>query len=337
MDQSELVKYAVIFLVIAAILFVLWLIYRHNFKKITVQTVNLITGAPKTGKSLLCADVAVRTYKKSHRWWWLKTHIPLIKRKYYGLEEPLFYTNVIFSFKNWKNSLNVAGCIRKPHRLDKNIRTIDIDILRRAKRLVYKSVVYIQESSLTADQQEFKDQVLNCEQSLFNKLFGHETRGGWLFYDTQNLMDNHYAIKRCVSSYIWIQKSRNFLGLFRILYVRELANSESVVGVQNNMDDDVEFSGIRKYIVWRWVYKRYDRYYFSYLTDNLPVANEIFDYTEGQKHITSFSPLYRAAGEGKTEDELRRVQLDHDTKYQEMLYEKKQRIKKAQSEQKESK
>lgn len=290
-------KTITILLIIAVILIVLWFIYRGNFKKITIQCINLITGAPKTGKSLLCADLCARTYKKIHKSWWIKTHI---FRK--DIEEPLFYTNVLFSFKNIKNRDIDSTYRRKAHKLDKNIRMLETDILKRQKRVAYGSVVYIQESSLTSDNQDYLDNVTNVLQSLFNKLFGHETKGGVLFYDTQNVLDNHYAIKRCTSSFQWIMKSRNFF-FFRVLYIRELINADSVSSSQNNFNEDVDLS-VRKYIVWRWCYKRYDRYYFSYMTDTLPISD--LTYVHTKKQLVSFNSLYIKAGENATEEDLRK-------------------------------
>lgn len=285
-----------IFLIIFIIIVVLYFTYRGTFKKITIQCINLITGAPKTGKSLLCADLVTRTYKKIHRQWWIKTHI---FRK--DIEEPLLYTNVLFSFKNIKNRDINPDYKRKAHRLDKNIRLLETDVLKRQKRIAYGSVVYIQEASLTSDNQDYLDNVVNILQSLFNKLFGHMGKGSILFYDTQNVLDCHYAIKRCCSSFQWIMKSRNFF-FFRVLYIRELINSDSVSSSQNNFNEDVDMS-VRRYIVWRWNYKKYDRYYFSYMTDDKPVSDITYD--SAQKKVVSFNPLYIAAGENATEKQLR--------------------------------
>lgn len=260
----------IVAIIVVAIIF-LFFLYRNNFKKICTGAITLITGGVKTGKSLLSVELACREYKKVHRIWWFKTRI--LKEK---IEEPLFYTNVVISFKNWRNSNYFSDIKRKPHKLDKNIMCITREMLLREERLAYKSVVYIQESSLCADSQEFTEKTRNCTLSLFNKLFGHETKGGKLFYDTQSPKDNHYSIKRVVSTFQFIQKSRNFI-LFRVLYIREMVNSELAEGVQNNVNEDIDFS-VRKYIIWRWWYKKYDRYYFSYITDNLEVSRVPFVY-----------------------------------------------------------
>lgn len=286
----------ILVVLIFALIIALYFIYRGGFKKITIQCINLITGAPKTGKSLLCADLVTRTYKKIHCQWWIKTHI---FRK--DVEEPLLYTNVLFSFKNIKNRDINPEYRRKAHRLDKNIRLLETDVLKRQKRIAYGSVVYIQEASLTSDNQDYLDNVVNILQSLYNKLFGHMSKGGIMFYDTQNVLDCHYAIKRCTSSFQWIMKSRNFF-FFRILYIRELINNESVSSSQNNFNEDVDLS-VRRYIVWRWCYKRYDRYYFSYMTDDLPVSDITYDSTK--KEIVSFNPLYISASHNANEKELR--------------------------------
>ena len=59
------------------------------------------------------------------------------------------------------------------------------DLLLRKKRFVYGSVIYVQEASLVADSQLIRDMDVNERLMLFNKLIGHETKGGVIIYDTQ--------------------------------------------------------------------------------------------------------------------------------------------------------
>lgn len=283
----------ILIIFIFVILLILYLTYRHTFKKIVVGAIVLITGGVKTGKSLLSVELAIRQYKKRHRAWWFATHI---LRK--DVEEPLFYTNVVISFRNWKN-LNNGDWNRKPHKLDCNIMKITKAMLLREERLAYKSVVYIQESSLAADSQEFTEKCRNATLSLFNKLFGHESKGGILFYDTQSVMDNHYSIKRVVSTFFFIQKSVNFF-FFRVLYIREMVNNEMLTSTVNAVTDDIDLT-TRRYIIWRWMYKKYDRYYFSYLTDNLECSKEPFEYRKG---FVSFSDIYNDFASGKSYEEV---------------------------------
>lgn len=263
-------------LLIGILVIALYVIYRKNFKILKTPSVCLITGGVKCGKSLLSVNLSIKDYRKRHRIWWLKTH--LLKK---NIEEPLYYTNVTISFRNIKYK---QGKKSKPHRLDKNIVRIKLCHLLREKRINYGSVVYIQESSLMSDNMDYNNVIRNVDLSLWNKLFAHEGRGSAMYYDTQSPLDNHYSMKRVSSTYFFIQKNLNFF-LFRVLYVRELINSENGV---NTFQDDVDET-TRKVLIPRWYYKKYDRYEFSYLTDDLDKDNDAISYHDG---VISFNPLY---------------------------------------------
>ena len=260
-------KYGIIFLVILFVGFFIYIRIRKNFKFLNVPSVCLITGGVKTGKSLLSVKLSTCDYIKAHRKWWIAKHI--LRKKQ---EEPLYYTNVFINF----------GFIHKG--LNKNVRYISLEHLQRNIRFNYKSVIYIQECSLLADNMDVRNQTRNVDLSLYNKLIAHETRGGRVYYDTQSVLDSHYSIKRVCSTFYFIQKNLNLL-LFHVLYVREMINSENGV---NDFIDDVDTT-TRKVLVPFWYHKRYDRYYFSYLTDRLPK-----NYTSelSKKHIVSFNNLY---------------------------------------------
>lgn len=96
-------------------------------------------------------------------------------------EEPLFYTNI-----------SVAGVRFVP---------VTLDILYRRVRVARKSVMFLSETSLIADSMTVKDALLNEEINVFFKLYGHESHGGKCIIETQNVLDNHYAIKRCLTFY----------------------------------------------------------------------------------------------------------------------------------------
>ena len=263
-------EFIIILFVIIIVLIVYWRI-RRNFKFLKVPSVCLITGGVKTGKSLLSVNLSIKDYKKRHRAWWFSTAI--LHKK---LEEPLYYTNVSISFRNLLKN--------RPHRLDKNIRYISLDHLSRNIRFNYKSVIYIQECSLMADSMDFKNIDRNIDLSLFNKLIAHETKGGAVYYDTQSPLDSHYSIKRVSSTYFFIQKNINLI-LFHVLYVREMINTENGV---NNFTDDVDLT-TRKVLIPFWWHYKYDRYEYSYLTDDLPRNNKKIKRHNG---IVSFNPLY---------------------------------------------
>ena len=268
-------------LLIIILVLILYFVFRKNFKILKVPSVCLITGGVKTGKSLLSVVLATKDYIKRHRKWYIQSKL---MRK--DVEEPLFYTNCYIRFGLLHNNLN------------KNIRYISLDHLNRDIRFNYKSVIYIQECSLMADNMDFNNKVRNVDLSLFNKLIAHETRGGALYYDTQSVLDSHYSIKRVCSTYLFIQKNINFL-LFHILYVREMINTENGI---NNFEDDVDCT-TRKVLVPFWYHHRYDRYEFSYLTDELKTKNKPVPRHNG---LVSFNDLYIERSDKRTRKDVKK-------------------------------
>ena len=149
-----------------------------------------------------------------------------------------------------------------------------------------------------ADNMDFNNKVRNVDLSLFNKLIAHETKGGALYYDTQSVLDSHYSIKRVCSTYLFIQKNINFL-LFHILYVREMINTENGI---NNFVDDVDTT-TRKVLIPFWYHHRYDRYEFSYLTDDLRTYNKPIPHHNG---LVSFNDLYIERSDKRTRKEIKK-------------------------------
>lgn len=227
----------IVIVIVSIILAVLlFKFYKKNFKSITVPCVSLVTGAPKTGKSTLSIYLAIREYNmrlrsvKISNFFRKLLHKPL-------LIEPLLYSNIPLNVKN--------GYV-----------PITNDLLTGKTKFVEGSVAYIGEVSLVADSQSYRDQSLNEQLLLFNKLFGHRV-GGKLFYDTQCINDTHYSIKRCLSNYIYILKMHKcFLLPFIIMYVREERYSDDNSTI-NNYDSDVEDS-VKKILVPKSIWKCFD-------------------------------------------------------------------------------
>lgn len=278
-------------------LLILWIWYKFKFKRIVTNCVCLITGAPKTGKDELQNDLASRKYKAVHRAWWIRKHIFRKKE-----EEPLYYTNYKTGFKGWWR--------KGKHPLDKNIRSVTVDLLERNTRPAYRSVISITEASLVNDnflsipvpedanmtkaeaarKGQIETQRVNIELSLFYKLIGHETRGGYLYCNTQALPDLHYAPKRVCSNFLFIQKRVRVwwtFGLFDCLYVREMINND--LGAVNTFDSDLDDS-MKLYVCFRpHVFRLYDCYELEKFTRDLPVEGSILKDDDG---LVSFNPKY---------------------------------------------
>lgn len=227
----------ILILVIVAI--VLYLITKY-FKTLKIGSLTLVSGGVKTGKTTLAVYIATREYRRVHLKWRI--------RKLFGVreEEPLLYTNIPLKCKH--------VMLEKEH-------------LLRDKRFNYKSVILISEASLFADSQLIKDQDVNQQLLLFNKLIGHETKGGKLVYDTQQIQDCHYSIKRSLSSYFYIHHINKWFPFFIVAYVKEYRYSEdnSVIGTEI---EDIEDT-LKRVFIPKSVWRKFDCYCYSVLTDGL--------------------------------------------------------------------
>lgn len=282
-----------IILIVAIVALVLYLFFKFKIPKFGCVT--LVTGGVKTGKSMLSVHLVMRKYKSQLRKWRFRCILAKLLKKDKP-EKPLLYSIT-----------PLAGIDYVP---------LTVEALERKVRLARGSVTYIQEASLVADSMMFKDMELNERLSFFNKLYGHETYGGFLVYDTQALSDCHYATKRALSTYFWIHHSVK-LPFFVLLYLREMIFNEDGQ-VQNTVGSDVEDS-LKCVIVPKSVWKKYDAYCFSALTDDLPLLSKTrYISTKKlerkklkQKYIVSFRKWLTIA---RNEEELADITAKNESK-----------------------
>lgn len=247
----------IIFLIGLGIFFFNKFMSRFKFPKIPSMCV--ITGGVKVGKSTFGVGLADKEYKRVHRSWKIRKFFQKLFGKSIS-EEPLLYSNIPLSI---------------PYA------PLTKDLILRKKRFRYGSVIYVNEASLLADSQLIKDLDLNDRLLLFNKLIGHETKGGCIIYDTQTIADCHYSIKRCLSDYFYIHSLVKWIPFFLVAKVIECRYSEdnSVLSVDTQ---DVELN-TRRVIMRKSVWKKFDAYCYSSFTDDLPIEDKVIYYADSLK------------------------------------------------------
>ena len=233
--------------------FIVFLVLKvmSKYKIPKIPCVALVTGGVKSGKSTFSVYLAIKTYKSVHNRWKVRSYFQRLFHLKVD-EEPLLYSNI------------PLACPYVP---------ISLDLLLRKVRPAYGSVAYINEASLVADQMLFKNDDINERLTLFNKLFGHETCGGHLIYDTQCVSDVHYAVKRSLSNQFYIHHLEKRIPFFLVAKVREERYSDDK-SVISTYSEDVEES-LKKVIIPKKYWKKFDAYCFSCFTDNLPVADNV--------------------------------------------------------------
>lgn len=260
MNNSEIGAIFFFIILIGLVVFLVWF-FVFKIKHLKVPDVYLVTGGVKTGKSFVSVYLAVRQYKRNCRKVavqnffirFLVNPIRFIFRKepFKKKEKPMLYSNM------------------KLRHIKYNLLTLDI--IKRKVRIPTKSVVLIDEVSLMADSmlgrvgKDSKDDIINEQLMLFVKLFGHYC-GGTMIVNTQSLCDCHYAFRRCISNYLWIEVKRKY-PFFSLMQVRELAHSEDN-DIVNNFQADAEVD-TRPLFVWNKYYRYYDYRCYSIFTDNL--------------------------------------------------------------------
>lgn len=241
----------IFFIILAVVVF--FVLRKTKIPK--VSSICMVTGGVKSGKSTFSAYMALKIFKKQRfRYRLANVFLRVLHKPTRDL--PLLYSNVPLKTKYVP---------------------LTDDLLLRKKRFVYGSVIYAQEASLIADSQLYKNMDINERLLLFNKLIGHETKGGYLVYDTQSINDNHYAVKRCVSEYFYVHDTMRWIPFVLIIHLRELRYSDDGQEI-NVYTEDVEES-MKTIVCSKRIWKKFDCYCYSVLTDHLPVEKKIIDKT----------------------------------------------------------
>lgn len=249
-----------VFLIVLIILLVLFLIvYLKWFKVPKMKNVIFVDGSLGTGKSALTVCLAIRMYKRQvrhHKFRLFFSHLPLFKR-WKNDEKPLLYSNI-----------KLRGIDYVP--LTKDL------LVRKNFRYAYKSVVILDEFSLIADQNMYgkKFEEVTERMSEFFKLFRHQTKGGYMFINSQSTSDLNFTLKSVLSDYFYIHsKSSRFVPLIQVLKVQECRYSRDNSSLQVNIDD-VEDNLKIMVMLKKW-FRYYDTYCHSIFTDMLPVYDDI--------------------------------------------------------------
>lgn len=232
-----------------------------KFKVPKVGSLIFVDGGIKCGKSTVAVHIARREFKMRTR----RIKFRNFFRKMFKLplyEMPLIYSNIPLAMPYVK---------------------LTREILRREERVVFGSVVLLDEASLIADSQLIKDKLLNDELLLFFKLFGHSSHNGCCIVNSHSTSDLHYSVKRVLSNYLYVYHTYKWLPFILVSKVQDCRYSEDMSTIQTN-SEDVELN-LRTVIYPKSTWKYFDSLAFSSLTDDLPVNRDVIYNNKRTKNL----------------------------------------------------
>lgn len=260
-------------ILILAIAFCFWFFIVRKSKVIKTGSLSLVTGGVKAGKSTVAVAMAIREYRSVLFGWYFVSFFCKLFHKPVP-EKPLLYSNVPLKVK--------YGYV-----------PLTEDLILRDKRFRFKSVIYVNEASLLHDKDIYRNLPVSTQISLFNKLIGHSTHGGCVIYDTQCIGDLPVVVRRCINNYQYVHHLVKWIPFVLIAYVREERYSEDGTNVNVNTGD-VE-NELKRVVLWKSVWKKFDCYCFSSFTDNLPVVDNLCKNpkTLKVKELVTFQSVYK--------------------------------------------
>ena len=266
-------------LVIGLVVFLLWF-FIFKVKHLKTSNVFFVDGGVKTGKSLLCVKLTITTYRKNL----ISYYIKLVLVKFINLFRDSNDKCKKNLFKNGKFKRKPKLRLPEKPMLYSNMplykvkyNPLTIDVLLGKFRLPHKSVCLLDEATLIADamsgmitdkQKRAQLDKLNEALTLFLKLYGHMSHNGSVYFNSQNVVDLHWAFKRNTSTYFMITKNRKF-PFFCLIQGQEIVHDEAgdIIHTNNGDVDDIDKP---IFVSKRW-YKYYDRFYLDVLYKDLPL------------------------------------------------------------------
>lgn len=222
-----------------------------KFKFPKVGSLAVVNGGVKCGKSTFGLALALSNYRRVHRSWKINTFFRKLFRKQ-PLEEPLFYSNIPVAL---------------------NYVPLTEDLINRRERFRYGSVIFVDEANLLADSMSFQDKSQNERIAVFSALIGHETHSGLIVYTCHNIERLHYGIRDTASQYFYVHSICKWIPFLLVANVRERVIGEDTLNVETQ---DSELS-LRKVLMRKSTWKKFDSHAYSILTDDKPVADSVID------------------------------------------------------------
>lgn len=270
----------ILIFIIVFILVFLWRCY-----KIKYDTIIAFTGGLGSGKSFKSVGMSLKLLRKNRRY--VKRHNKFERIK--------AYFNKKHKIDEWEKPLLYSSI---PVRISKNewsVRLVPDHLLLR-KRIVPRSVVFIDEVGSWCSQFDFNNPNIRDNFDEFVRLYRHYTKGGYFVCNDQCSENIVLQIRRRINTVFNLMQFKKWFGFVYTVRVRNISISEEIKTIEEKDTED------NMTILWGFLnpfFKHYDTYCYSERYNTVPAWKERF-YTRLKKNELLTVPTKRL--EKKTTD-----------------------------------
>lgn len=248
-DFNRLVPY--LWLLGAVVL--IWIIYRIAAPYfVRIDHVFFCSGAPGTGKDLVCSDYARKRYIVAWRSWkfdclHVKFHNKFHKKnKWEYSEMPRFYSSIPILIR--RRFLWMKEVISEP---------ITADLLLLRKRPANNSVCYISDINRFVNQWSFENPNVKDNLAEFISEYRHYTKDGYFICNAQNSDQVAKEIRNCMGSCINLLHHHHFL-FVHWSEMRRISLGEDVKAIETKNNDDKNVNRSNLFLLVNPFFRRYD-------------------------------------------------------------------------------
>ena len=233
----------IIIVVVVAVLLFLWKCY-----KIKYDTIIAFTGGLGSGKSFLSAGKSVKLLRRNRREVRWHNRFERVKR----------FLSAKHKLDLWELPLLYASI---PVRISKKEWSVQLmpEHLLLTKRLVPRSVVFIDEVGSWASQFDFDNPNIRDNFDEFIRFYRHYTKGGYLVVNDQCSENIVLQIRRRINTVFNLMHFKKWFKVIYTVKVRNISISEEIKTVEEQDTED------NMTLLWGFMplFKRYDTYCYS--------------------------------------------------------------------------
>src|SRR5574344_1625425 len=228
---------------------------------VRIDNVFFVSGAPGTGKALLCSDYAIKRWKGAMRRWRFASFASKITRKPCKFEKPAFYSSIPVLLAR---EVKIGKKVIKPVVVSKPLTK---EILLLQERLPNGSIVYISDINRFVNQWSYK--LANVQKNIaeFISEFRQYTKGGYFIANCQQSDQVAKEIRNCFGSCINLLHHHNFL-FVHWSEMRRISLSENMTAIETKNNDDKNTNRSNIFMLVSPFLRRYDTFaYYGRVAD----------------------------------------------------------------------